>query len=407
MTFHKRLGSGLAILISCLVCLLPASAFAQTERSTDTRAQIPHWLENGIVAFDIGALRYPFSRLQLEPGQTVDRVDAPPTSMRLALIAKELSPHVSAQLTYLRPVEYVSYRRINNTLEDRTVWMHYATLTARLRAPLAGRLGIYGEVGGALVTRSGFSLDDKEVVRDAMHLHPVIGAGLELRFNPRWTMTGGATWIPAHDDDRQPRSLFLSGGVRYTMRRLPAATVASVQAAGYIFPKTLVHLEVTGGTGYGVNTFFARSVPIFWGGNVKVDQGVAIHTERNVFHSTRLFSIGIGATLGAWKTRRDDQRFTTVSVYPVLRFTVVRARAFDLYLMHSMAGPTFISTTFLDGHETGRRFTFQDFMGLGIFAGRTRNVHLGVKINHYSNGNLFPQNAGVKIPLTLVAGITF
>jgi hypothetical protein len=389
------------------VCLLPAPALAQTDRQTDTRAQFPHWLENGLVAFDVGALRYPFSGAQLEPGQTARRVDAPPTAMRLALVGKEFSPFFSAQLTYLRPVEYVSYRGLNGTDEDRTVWMHYATLTARLRVPLAGKVGLYGEGGAALVTRSGFSFKDQEVVLDSMHVKPVLGAGLDLRFNDRWTMTGGATWIPAHEEDRQPRSLYVSGGVRYTMRRLPESKVAAVQAAGRIFPRTLVHLEATGGTGYSVNTFFARTVPIFWGGNVKVDQGLAVHVERNVFHSTSLFSIGFGVSIGAWKTRRDDIHFTTASIYPVLRFTVIRARAFDLYLMHSMAGPTFISKTVLDGHDTGRRFTFQDFMGVGLFAGRTRNVHLGVKINHYSNGNLFPQNAGVKIPLTLVAGITF
>jgi hypothetical protein len=29
---------------------------------------------------------------------------------------------------------------------------------------------------------------------------------------------------------------------------------------------------------------------------------------------------------------------------------------------------------------------------------------VGVKINHYSNGNIFTQNAGVKIPLTFSVG---
>jgi hypothetical protein len=79
----------------------------------------------------------------------------------------------------------------------------------------------------------------------------------------------------------------------------------------------------------------------------------------------------------------------------------------DVYFAYSLAGPTYISRTVLDGMDTGRHFTFQDFMGVGVFAGRRRHVTLGVKINHYSNGNVFTQNAGVKIPLTLSVGCTF
>ena len=46
-------------------------------------------------------------------------------------------------------------------------------------------------------------------------------------------------------------------------------------------------------------------------------------------------------------------------------------------------------------------------MGIGLFAGRNRHLNLGVKINHFSNGNIFTQNAGVKIPLTFAAGYAF
>jgi hypothetical protein len=61
----------------------------------------------------------------------------------------------------------------------------------------------------------------------------------------------------------------------------------------------------------------------------------------------------------------------------------------------------------LDRLDTGRHFTFQDFMGAGAFLGRGRHVAAGIKINHYSNGNIFTQNAGVKIPLTVTLGYTF
>ena len=46
-------------------------------------------------------------------------------------------------------------------------------------------------------------------------------------------------------------------------------------------------------------------------------------------------------------------------------------------------------------------------MSLGVFAGRDRHLNVNVKINHFSNGNIFTQNAGVKIPLTFGVGYAF
>lgn len=392
-----------------LLSLLPVTALAQTAppREADTRAQFPHWLQDSFIDVHVGGLHYPFSARQLEPGFTVGKVERPLPAVRLALIGKQFTERLSAQVTYMRPVQYVSYRGINGRSQDRTVWMHYATATLKARAPIGRRLSFYVEAGGALATRGGFSLDGRDVVRDVTYGTAVAGAGLDYRVNDRWTLTGGATYIPGKASEEQPRSLFVAGGFRYTLRRQSDARVAEVVQAGRIFPRTLVHVELTGGKGYSVNNFFSRKVPIFWGGNPRVDRGLAVHVERNVFHSRSLFSIGFGASVGAWQTQRLDERFYTVSVYPLLRFTFVRTRPLDIYFMHSMAGPTFISRTVLDGHDTGKRFTFQDFMGIGMFAGARRQFHLGVKINHYSNGNIFPQNAGVKIPLTLIAGITF
>jgi hypothetical protein len=72
-----------------------------------------------------------------------------------------------------------------------------------------------------------------------------------------------------------------------------------------------------------------------------------------------------------------------------------------------VAGPTYISKVLIDGEETGRHFTFQDVMGIGIFAGEKKNINAGIRIAHYSNGNLFPQNNGVMIPLSFSLGYAF
>ncbi|MFW6249019.1 MAG: acyloxyacyl hydrolase, partial [Bacteroidota bacterium] len=54
-----------------------------------------------------------------------------------------------------------------------------------------------------------------------------------------------------------------------------------------------------------------------------------------------------------------------------------------------------------------RKFTFYDYMGIGAFGGKQREFTTELKIGHYSNGNLFPQNDGVMVPLTLSLGYNF
>ena len=103
----------------------------------------------------------------------------------------------------------------------------------------------------------------------------------------------------------------------------------------------------------------------------------------------------------------DHASFTTLSAFPLFRFTPLRLRALDAYLDYSLAGPTLISRSAIDGQDTGRKFTFQDFMGIGVYVGSGRHVNVEVRIGHYSNGNLFPQNAGVSIPLTFNLGYAF
>jgi hypothetical protein len=56
-------------------------------------------------------------------------------------------------------------------------------------------------------------------------------------------------------------------------------------------------------------------------------------------------------------------------LFPLLRFTAVRSKGADIYFDYSVAGPTYISTAIADDQNTGRHFTFQDFMGMGAFIG--------------------------------------
>jgi hypothetical protein len=97
----------------------------------------------------------------------------------------------------------------------------------------------------------------------------------------------------------------------------------------------------------------------------------------------------------------------TFSIFPTLRFTAIRSKPADIYLFYSVAGPSYISKTVVDEKDSGKHFTFQDFMGFGGFLGDQKKMNAEISINHYSNGNIFVYNRGFKIPLTFTVGYSF
>jgi len=271
--------------------------------------------------------------------------------------------------------------------------------------PLTRRTWIYGEAGIGITSRHGFSVGETPVVRDAHYASLVVGGGLEYQISETFDLTAGAIYSPSRGDE--PAATLASAGFRYTMRPLSEERVEANRRAGFAFPENLVQIEYSTGYGYGINDFVSRTVPVFWRGNVQVDRGLAVHYDRNVFHTRKIFALDLGTSVSWWRSRSQHDRFVTLSAYPLLRFTPIRRKQADVYFCYSLAGPTYISRHVIDARETGNHFTFQDFMGAGVLLGRTRSITVGVKINHYSNGNIFTQNAGLKIPVTITAGYAF
>jgi hypothetical protein len=160
--------------------------------------------------------------------------------------------------------------------------------------------------------------------------------------------------------------------------------------------------------GFRANNFFNKTVPIFWGGDVKVAHSViSLQWERNLFHTKKVFALDIGASYSEWRSRNANDGFRTLSLFPVLRFTVLHTKPSDLYVSFSQAGPTYISKIVIDGLPTGSHFTFQDFMAVGMFLGPRKRLNVELNLNHYSNGNLMAENAGVMVPLALKFGYAF
>jgi hypothetical protein len=382
---------------------------SQTTSIYDSRTQYPKYLANSYFGLSVGFLHYPFSSEQVQPGNRVESVRVGHVAGQVVLFGHHFNEYLSAQAGYTRPVRYVTYVNVNNTGTSRTVWMAFGEFMLRARAPVNDKVAIYGNAGLGLTSRRGFSIGGTTVVKDAQYAAVVVGAGVEYHLTPSWDVLAGVSRVPTSVADNQPRTLFVSGGVRYNLRPLSPERVERNSRGGFVFPENVVQIGFsTSVFGYGINQFFASRFPIFWGGHVEIARGWSMHYQRNVFHTAKLFSFDVGASAAQWKSRKNGEKFVTLSVYPLLRLTVWRTRLADWFLSYSVAGPSRMTRKVVDGEDTGtNRFTFQDFMGMGVFAGKDRNVMLGVKIVHYSNGNLFPRNAGVAVPLTFTVGYTF
>jgi hypothetical protein len=375
----------------------------------EDRIQYPPVLKNSYFGVNIGHINYAFSSRQLNPGYTVGSVRVPHTAVRIVLFGHQFNKNLSAQITYMRPVKWVEYRSINGDNTTYTAWMNVAGLTAAGKLPLGKKVSIFGEAGLGLIMRKGFKKDEQQVVPNASYATGLFGGSLQFHPNKRWDLQLTSAWSPAHGRDRQPATLFIGAGFNYYMRTLPAARVEAVKAAGYHFPKQMIYAGLsTNAVGYKINTAVSQgAIPIFWGGEARVKRGFLLNYQRNIFHTRKVFALDWGAGIGIWKSQEKKQSFITLSAYPVFRFTLLRSATADFYFEYSVAGPTFINKTFIDDEDTGRKFTFQDMMGIGVFAGRKKNINAGLRVAHYSNGNLFPANNGVMVPLTFSLGHAF
>ncbi len=397
-----------SVFTGTLIVCVATCASAQEATSEDTRTQYPTLLTNSYFTFDVGRIGYVFSGQQLEPGFQAESVDVPHLAARVDLFGHHFTKHLSAQATYMRPAQFVAYHNVNGNGVTSQVSTAYAGLTLVWEVPLNARVSAYGEAGGGITSRSGIEIDGTTALQSAHYAAGLLGAGLAYHATPNTDVIFGATYSPGRKSLSQPSTRLYTTGIRYHMRPLPAAQVEEARRAGFAFPLNVARLGYTTNLlTYGVNTFFSQKVPIFWGGNVETRRGFTLDYERNVFHTKKRFAFDLGASASYWKSNGDREVFGTVSAYPLFRFFLARTQPADLYFSYSLAGPTYISQTLIDGRDTGERFTFQDFMGVGAFFGKTRRMNAELGIKHYSNGNIFTKNASIKIPLTLTLGLAF
>jgi hypothetical protein len=395
--------------ISCLgfvvLLLWPAFLHGQEERG-----QYPKFLWNAYFGLNVGSVNYRFSNQHLPAGYRAAEIHVPHVAPRVTLFGYRFNDKLSARVTYLRPVNWPAFADINGDRTNHSMWMNLGGLTLKARTPSRlRRPSFYAESGVGLITRKGFDIDGETVVGSGSYAGLLVGGGVEVPLNERWAIDANVTWAPGKHSLQQPHTLFAGSGFVYQMGRLPKERVDRNAGGGYAFPKHLVQAAITTDTaGLDANRFLSKgAVPVFWDGDVAVRRGLSVNVQRNLFHTRRTLSFDIGASVGYWESGQLRQRFGTVSVYPLLRLTAIRSALVDAYLNYSLAGPTLISRVNIDRSNTGRSFTFRDYMGIGVYAGPGKKWNAEVNIGHFSNGNLFPDNAGIKVPLTLYLGYAF
>jgi hypothetical protein len=372
------------------------------------RIQYPAGLKNAYFGFNLGYIQYPFSSAQLEPGFTVESVKVPHIAPRFILYGYQFNKYLGAQISYMRPVDWISYQDINGDKTGHSVWMNVGGLTLVSRIPLAKKISISAEAGLGVITRKGFYFSDTAVVKDAVYATGLFGGALQYHVNKKWDLQAGITWSPAHKKEKQPQTLYYSAGFNYHLEKLSTERVDMVRKTGSHFPSQLLQLTLTTNAfGYFVNDLFSKTLPVFWGGAAHLQRGISVNYQRNLFHTRKIFSLDWGAGVGFWRSKKQEDDFFTLSLYPVLRFTPIRSAQADFFFEYTVAGPTYISRTIIDNEETGRHFTFYDAMGIGVFAGRKKQLNAGIRIAHFSNGNIFPRNNGVKVPLSFSLGYAF
>lgn len=388
------------ILIISVLLLKNSIGIAQ-----DKRTEFPGFLQKKYIGVSVGYINYTAPELKFEPGFSAQRIVVSHPGVRL-VFGHRFNKNFAAQISYMRPVNWILYRNVNGDSTQHSVWTNVLGLSFIPRVYLLKNLSAYAETGLGFVTQDGFKVYGVTAVKDASYLTLVLGAGLQYELNHKWNFQASA-FSTMRSKSRQAYKVFYSGGFICNIYPPKKKPMAKKGNSPFIFPKNIIQASFsTNNFGYKINDY-AEGAYIFWGGDVEVRHAFSLYFQHNFFHTRRLFSFSWGGGISYLRSRRNNDDFLTISVFPLLRLTPIHTKPADFYLNYCLAGPTFISRVHIDGHDTGDHFTFLDYMGIGAFVGKERDINVEVRIAHYSNGDLVPQNGGIKVPLTFTAGYAF
>ena len=402
-------------LLLILIIFISFNNFSQVE--VESKTKLTNFLSKSYYSINFGGIFYPFSNENLIDGYKTETFSRNWFSGRL-LLGHKLTDDLALQFGTMRPASWFKYDNVNNVGYERSVWVNAWSLSLKKDFNLYKKTSFYAEAGIANLTRFGFSINDKVVYEDAHYASLLYGFGVQHKLNDKWRLSLNGTFLPKSTKQNQPSISQVSLGFEYHLQQLDGEIAKEYALNDYFFPKNIFQVSYgTGAIGFGFNQFFGMSlpvgnfdsfgIPIFWVGQVKAKHSFSLTYQRLAFRTEKIFSLDWGVSVTAFQSELKKENVFAFSIFPVMRFYLLRKKTFDFYANYSLIGPTFLTKSNIDGFESGPKITYQDTMGFGVFFGKKRKYNFELRIMHYSNGNIFTGNDGVAIPLQFTLGKTF
>ena len=388
--------------------------FGQEDKKSKTK--FTNFLAKSYYSINFGGIFYPFSNDNLQPGYATETFSRNWFSGRF-LLGYKITDNLSAQFGTMRPASWFKYDNVNNVGYENSVWINAWSLSLKNDFNINSKTSVYAEAGVANLTRIGFSIDDKVVYEDGHYASLIYSFGVQYWLSNKWRLTASGTFLPKSDKYNQPSISQANLGFEYHLQQVDDKTAEEYATNKYFFPNNILQVSYgNGGIGFGMNEFFSMNmqlgnfesfgIPVFWLGDVKAQHALSITYQRLIYRSEKIFSLDWGASATYFQSRGGENVFA-FSIFPVLRFYLLRRNSFDFYTNYSIIGPTYITQSSIDNFDTGTNVTYQDTMGFGVFFGKDRKYNFEMRIMHYSNGNIFVNNSGVAVPIQFTFGKTF
>lgn len=379
---------------------------AATQYSPGKRAQLPVSFNHSYFGMGAGYTDIPFSNHDLTNGIQATSFTNPEVGLNV-FIGHFFNPYVAGEISLMRPIQW-AYANNNAFPHGRaSIWISVFGITLRPTLPLTQRFSLYGIAGFGIISRHGFSMNHTNAIASTDLMTVLTGGGMTYAFTPYWHVTVGLNYAVARPKKQQPHILYAYVGFYYLFHTLH---LPEHYTTHYIFHKNLIQVGAfsTNMFNPNVNKYFTiHYIPIFWGGDLKIKNGEWLMYERNIFHTHKIFSFDVGVSASTYHSSINNTAFQAFSVFPAIRLWFLRSPSADFYFTYAIAGPSYITHSAMDGIDLGGHFTFQDLLGVGAFLGHKKHFNIDMKIAHYSNGNLLPNNPGVQVPLVISLGYAF
>jgi len=379
--------------------------------------QFSPFLSKAYYNFNLGIVRYPFTNDNLNDGTYAGGIRKNGFSGRF-LLGYKFTEDLAIQFGVMRPATWFEFTDINGQKFDKSVWINLWSLSFKKNFNINKRLAFYAEAGVGNLNRVGTRVGGEVVYPDAHYASLVTGAGFKYTLNKNWDLMLNGMYLPESKKHNQPYTLQTSLGLLYNFKQIPREEAEDyANNESYFFPKRFIQIGYANSdVGFFPNRFFSMNakvgntesvgLPVFWLGDSKAAHTLSITYQQTAFHTEKLFSLDWGVSITGFQTEATKTNVFAFSVFPVLRFYVMRKKPMDLYINYSVIGPTFLTKKNIDNLATGPKLTYQDFMGIGMFVGEKRKLNFELRIMHYSNGNIFSKNSGVAIPVVFTVGKT-